>query len=199
MIGYLTGTVIKKYEKYVILDVHGVGYAIKGNTNFLSTVGENGNENVSVFIHTHVREDDITLYGFLTSAEKELFLQLISVSGVGPRTALEVLNTPLPLLTQAIFTEDKALLSKVPGIGTKTAEKIILELKNKVKFSSGNLSTATKNVGQNIPQALRVENEVFEALERLGYNRQQISISLREMDNTLKTSEEIITAFLKNI
>lgn len=188
MIAHLTGTVLKKLEKSVILDVNGVGYEVRGNTNLISEVVEN--RTVSVFIHTHVREDEITLYGFLTAQEKELFMQLIGVSGVGPKTALGILSTPLPLLTQAIFTEDTAFLSKVPGIGKKTAEKIILELKNKVKP----VRIAATDKG--------IENselgEVYDALENLGFNRQQISLGLKHIELLDKTTEELITAFLKN-
>lgn len=188
MIAHLTGTVLKKSEKSIILDVNNVGYEVRGNTNLVSAVVEH--HTISVFIHTRVREDEITLYGFLTSQEKELFMQLIGVSGVGPKTALEILSTPLALLTQAIFTEDTAFLSKVPGIGRKTAEKIILELKNKVKP----VRIAATNVG--------IENgqlgEVYDALENLGWNRQQISLGLKPIELANKTTEELITTFLKN-
>lgn len=194
MIAHLTGTVLKKSEKSIILDVNNVGYEVRGNTNLVSTVVEH--HTVSVFIHTRVREDEITLYGFLTSQEKELFMQLIGVSGVGPKTALEILSTPLSLLTQAIFTEDTAFLSKVPGIGKKTAEKIILELKNKVKP----VRIAATNVGSENgqPHENSKLGEVYDALENLGFNRQQISLGLKHIELLDKTTEELITAFLKN-
>ena len=187
MIGYLTGKVIKKYEKNVILDVHGVGYEVRGNTNFLSTVAEN--EPISVFIHTHVRENDITPHGFLTEAEKTLFLQLISVSGIGPKTGLELLNQPVEMLKSAIFTGDKVMLAKTPGLGTKTAEKIILELKNKVVPSSSEKGKLTSDTSY--------ASEVIDALENLGYTRHQITVGLEKLDKTNATAERLITAFLK--
>lgn len=192
MIAHLTGTVLKKSEKSIILDVNNVGYEVRGNTNLVSAVVEH--HTISVFIHTRVREDEITLYGFLTSQEKELFMQLIGVSGVGPKTALEILSTPLALLTQAIFTEDTAFLSKVPGIGKKTAEKIILELKNKVKP----VRIAATNVGIGETHENGQLGEVYDALENLGFNRQQISLGLKHIELLDKTTEELITAFLKN-
>lgn len=186
MIGYLSGTILSVSEKSFLLDVSGVGYEIRANTNCTSKI-QVGSA-CSCFIHTHVREDDISLFGFLTHQEKELFLQLISVSGVGPKTALEILNNPISLLTEAIFNEDKALLSKTPGIGGKTAEKIILELKNKVK------PTSIDTYGS---QKQNTTSDIYLALEQLGYNRVHINEGLKKMNLEGKKEEEIIKEFLK--
>jgi holliday junction DNA helicase RuvA len=187
MIAYLRGLILQKLEKSLILDVQGVGYAVKSNNNLLSTVKVK--EDIEVFIHTHVREDDISLYGFGTYAELELFKLLISVSGIGPRIGLELLNQPVEMITNAIFAEDKELLAKTPGLGQKTAAKLILELKNKVSPTSlpGKMNTNETSL----------TNEAYEALENLGYNRQQITLGLKKIDPALTSTEEIITAFLK--
>ena len=187
MIAYLRGLILQKLEKSLILDVQGVGYAVKSNNNLLSTVKVK--EDIEVFIHTHVREDDISLYGFGTYAELELFKLLISVSGIGPRIGLELLNQPVEMITNAIFAEDKELLAKTPGLGQKTAAKLILELKNKVSPTSlpGKMNTSETSL----------TNEAYEALENLGYNRQQITLGLKKIDPALTSTEEIITAFLK--
>ena len=187
MIAYLKGYILKTLEKALILDVQGVGYEVKSNTNFLSNIKEN--EEIEVYIHTHVREDDISLYGFGSHEELSLFKLVISVSGIGPKIGLELLNSPVGMITQAIYTEDIALLSKTPGLGKKTAQKLILELKNKVTPT-----TLPTTQGENHAP---LTSEVMEALEGLGYNRHQITTGLKKISQNLTTTEEIITAFLK--
>ncbi len=186
MIAHLRGSVLQKLEKSLILDIQGVGYSIKANTNLLSEIKEN--EEISLFIHTHVREDDISLYGFQTSEELTLFKLVISVSGIGPKIGLELLNQPVGMIQNAIYESDTAFLSSTPGLGKKTAEKIILDLKNKV-------SPTTLKGAKDSSQPLK--SEVIEALENLGYNRQQINLGLKKIDSSLSSTEEIITAFLK--
>jgi len=187
MIAYLKGYILKTLEKALILDVQGVGYEVKSNTNFLADIKEN--EEVEIYIHTHVREDDISLYGFSTHEELELFKLVISVSGIGPKIGLELLNNPVGMITQAIYTEDTALLSKTPGLGKKTAQKLILELKNKVTPHALPTTSGT--------QTAPITSEVMEALEGLGYNRHQITTGLKKLSPEFTTTEELITAFLK--
>lgn len=187
MISYLKGYIVKKLEKALIIDVQGVGYEVKANTNLLAEVKEK--EEIEIFIHTNVREDDISLYGFGTYQELELFKLVIGVSGIGPKTGLELLNNPVGMLTHAIYTEDTAMLAKTPGLGKKTAQKLILELKNKVTPTTLPSAESTNTVP--------VTSEVMEALESLGYNRHQINLGLKKISPELTTTEEIITAFLK--
>ena len=190
MISYLKGYILKKLEKALIVDVQGVGYLVKSNNNLLAETKEN--EDIEVFIHTHVREDDISLYGFASYQELELFKLLISVSGIGPRIGLELLNQPVEMITNAIFAGDKDLLAKTPGLGQKTAAKVILELKNKVSPTALPSKAGTNN-NTNTP----LTNEAYEALGSLGYNRHQITTGLKKLSPALTTTEEIITAFLK--
>ncbi|MDP4008423.1 MAG: Holliday junction branch migration protein RuvA [Candidatus Peregrinibacteria bacterium] len=186
MISYLKGYVLKKLEKSLIVDVQGVGYEVKSNTNLISDIKEN--EDIEVFIHTHVREDDISLYGFGSYDELELFKLLISVSGIGPRIGLELLNQPVEMLKNAIYMGDNVLLAKTPGLGAKTAAKLVLELKSKVTPSA-----LPKSISANIPSV----GEIIEALENLGYNRHQITLGLKRLDTENLSTEEIITSFLK--
>src|SRR3989339_91803 len=144
MISYLSGTVIHIDIKYFILNVNGVGYQVFANNETISNIQLD--QELKFFIYTSVKEDAINLYGFKTLDELNFFKQLISVSGVGPKTALEILNQPINLIKTAIFTGDSAFLSKTPGIGKKTAERLILELKNKIEIDT--LSSLPKNLNK---------------------------------------------------
>lgn len=131
MIALLQGNIAYKSIDHVILDVNGVGYRLLIPLSSYYSLPETGQ--VSFFVHTHVRDDAILLFGFLTTAEKEMFSILISVSGVGPKLAINILShIPAGELTTALATGDIKRLSSLPGIGKKTAERLILELKDKV-------------------------------------------------------------------
>lgn len=184
MIGQLTGKITQIMEKTLILDVNGVGYEVKMTQNNLAKFLPE--QSTTIVIHTHVREDDITLFGFESFKERQLFHLLLTVSGIGPKSAMEILNTPLDIITNAILIGDANLLSSVQGIGKKTAEKIILELKNKEipNFSTGSSQTL-------------VSNDIFDALGQLGYTRHQITSGIAEIKSSGLSSEEIIKEFLK--
>jgi Holliday junction DNA helicase RuvA len=160
MIGYLKGKLISSKPTQVLLDVNGVGYEIRISINTFERI--NGKESVSLFIHTNVKEDAITLFGFYSEAEKEMFELLILISGVGPKSALGLLSgISIDELKQAIITGNVARLTAVPGIGTKTAERLILELKNKVK------DIKEEGIIHTIPS---LQKEAVAALTTLGYN-----------------------------
>lgn len=169
MIGKLTGTVDLITDKTLILDVHGVGYKIWCTTDLLSK-SEVG-KGFALWIHTVIREDVFDLYGFLERAELSLFEQLISVSGIGPRSALGILSiAPIETLRKAIGSGDITYMTKVSGIGKKTAEKIVLELRDKV----GTENTFAHNT-------LSEETDVVEALKSLGYRDIEIREALRQV------------------
>ncbi len=135
MIAYLTGTIAEKALSYCVIEVHGVGYRMAMSTSSLAALPAEGDE-VTVHTHMHVREDEISLFGFESADEKALFGRLITVSGVGPKVALAALSSYQPsVLVEAITREDVAVVSSIPGIGKKTAQRMILELKDKLGAS----------------------------------------------------------------
>jgi Holliday junction DNA helicase RuvA len=132
MIAFLTGRIAEKGLSYCVLEVHGVGYRMVMSTTSLAALPAERDE-VTVLTHMHVREDELSLFGFENREEKALFERLITVSGVGPKVALAALSSYAPAaLVEAIAREDVAIISSVPGIGKKTAQRIILELKDKL-------------------------------------------------------------------
>jgi Holliday junction DNA helicase RuvA len=132
MIAFLAGTLAHKASDRAYLEVAGVGYELMASTRTLSSLGARG-EDVLLYTHLHVRENDVSLFGFVDEEEKRVFLALIDISGIGPKVGLAVLSTLQPrMLAGAVATEDIALISSVPGIGKKTAQRLILDLKGKL-------------------------------------------------------------------
>lgn len=163
MIAYITGTVLETNENHTIIVTGGVGYQVYATATTLRTCIPD--TNARLHIHTVVREQALDLYGFAEVREKQLFELLITISGIGPKVALAILQATTPEnLIQAVVSKDSSVLTKVSGIGKKNAEKIILELENKIDESWINEST---QVGGN-------DIEVFEALEALGYQSRRI-------------------------
>lgn len=178
MIASLTGRLAFKAPTYLILDVHGVGYEV---CIPLSTYYglPNLSESTSLSVHTHVREDAIQLFGFLTSPEKEAFILLTSVSGVGPKLALSVLSAlSVPNLVSAIQSGDVDKLTTVPGIGNKSASRLVLELKDKVGKLHPGLAQASDlpRQGQDA-----VFDDALSALVNLGYRLQDAKDALKQV------------------
>jgi len=166
MIAYLKGKIILKKDKYVIVNTGAIGYQVWLNEKALAVVKED--EEAEFYTHLYSREDSQELYGFLSLPELELFKNLLSISGVGPKSALATLAVAsVSDIMQAVLTEDPNILQSVSGIGKKTAERIILELKNKIEKLSGKLSADGVSAA---PKDL----EIIEALENLGYHRQEV-------------------------
>lgn len=186
MIAHLKGTALKKSDKTVIVSTGNVGYLVHLTASLLSSVEEGSS--VEFFIHTQVREDAFDLYGFIKYEELTLFQRFIAVNGVGPRVALEILNVPSDKIVSAIANEDADFICKIPGIGQKTAKRLILELKGKLE--TNNISVDYKTPDTN-PDAI-------EALLKLGYQRGHISGILKNMPKDITDAEHIITYFLKN-
>jgi len=161
MIGYLKGKLISSKPTEVLIDVNGVGYLVFISINTFEKISNL--DVVSLFIHTHVKEDSLTLFGFFSEAEKEMFELLISISGIGPKLALGVLSgIQINELKEAIQTGNVARMVMIPGIGRKTAERLILELKSKVGEVPSEGETAPKH---------GIKQEAVAALSTLGYNR----------------------------
>lgn len=170
MIALLTGTIAYKSPDHIILDVNGVGYRVLIPFSTYYELPESGM--VSLHIHTSVREDAIQLFGFRTRLEKSFFQLLLTVSGVGPKLARDILSNIQPAqLSQALMQGDIQKLSTIPGIGKKTAERLILELREKVrKLDLGETPAAEPRL---IP-AEDVQEDVVSALQNLGYKEPQV-------------------------
>ena len=196
MIAMLTGQIAHKSPDHVILDVHGVGYRVMIP---FSTYYELPEEGVATLhIHTSVREDAIQLYGFRTRTEKSFFQLLISVSGIGPKLARDILSNIQPApLASALIQGDLHKLSTIPGIGKKTAERLVLELKDKVgKLDSGVIQQTEGNTASTA--AAGVKDDVTSALLNLGYKEQQVRKVLMEVEcSTTATVEEVLKQALK--
>ena len=167
MIGRLSGTLVEKQPNQVIVDVGGVGYIVLIPLSTYTALGEL-NGPVILLVHTHLREDQLQLYGFLTARERQLFEMLITVSGIGPSLALKVLSgRRAEDVTAAIRRGDVEQLLGIPGIGKKTAERIVMELRDRIT----NLAPEIVEPGR---AAVGVEAEVSSALANLGYDRREI-------------------------
>jgi len=167
MIAFLRGRVLDKHPNRIIVDVGGVGYDVHVPLSTYYNVGEAGAE-VALRVHTHVREDALQLYGFLTTCEQMLFERLISISGIGPKLAVAVLSgIESGELVAAIQRADVARLTRVPGIGRKTAERIVLELKDRL----GDVSAASDAAPASRSHEDRLRDDLVSALQNLGYHR----------------------------
>jgi holliday junction DNA helicase RuvA len=162
MIAHLRGRVLEKHPSHVIIDAGGVGYEVSISVASFSGLPSEGAE-VSLFIHTHVREDALALYGFLRREEKQLFERLISVSGIGPKLAMTVLSgMAADAAVTALRANDLAALTRIPGVGKKTAERMVLELRDKLEGLAATPASAPVS---------RMEEDVVSALVNLGYHR----------------------------
>ncbi len=167
MIGFLRGQILEKQPNRVVVDVHGVGYDVHVPLSTYYQLGDDGSE-VGLRIYTHVREEAIQLYGFLTDLERQLFERLIGISGIGPKLAVALLSGMEPRdVLGAVQRGDVARLTGVPGIGKKTAERIVLELKDRV--AGLGLAPAAETPAAS-PQD-QLKSDVLSALQNLGYHR----------------------------
>ncbi|WP_302358863.1 Holliday junction branch migration protein RuvA [uncultured Mitsuokella sp.] len=196
MIGYLHGRVIALYTDHCLLDVHGVGYRVFVANSTRTKLRQR--EEASLFVYTSVREDAIVLYGFATEEEYDLFLQLIGVSGIGPKVALGILSAiTVEGLCRAIQNKQTSVLTKLPGIGKKSAERLILELKDKVAFrGSAEEELLTIENGEEVGDD--AASEAMAALQSLGYTPSEIAPVIRKTAK-YKTTEAIIKASLKEL
>ncbi len=181
MIACLKGILLHKSTDRLIIDVNGVGYDVAFCKSGLAKLPELGSD-VFLYIYTNVREDAIALYGFIDEAEKELFVVLLSVSGVGPKLALNLLSAAQPaVIARAILEDDLHTLVKLPGVGKKTAERLCLELKDKVQAF-----TESAGAADSAPQKIntiqeRMADDVISALVNLGYPQTQAREALRQI------------------
>ena len=192
MIGLLRGRLLEKRPNQVILDVGGVGYLVAVPLSTFASLGELHSE-VTLLIHIHVREDALALYGFLSAREKHLFELLLGASGVGPTLALKILSgMNVEELVPAIRTGDLARLTKIPGVGRKTAERMVVELKDKLEAvgAEAERPAAASPAG--------VETDVKSALINLGYDERTAEAAVKEAKSQVGagTFEKLLRASL---
>ena len=194
MIYNLKGTVELKKESFIIVDVNGIGYKVFMPETSLQNIELN--KNIKVYTYMRVSEDEINLYGFLTNEELAMFELLISVGGIGSKSALKILSNITPSkFALAVVSSDVGTLKKLPGIGAKTAQRIILELKDKMKTEQA----IDEAVSQ--PKSVIEGNakDALDALQVLGYQRRDIEDILQKMDTKDLSVEDIIKMGLKNL
>ena len=180
MIAQVRGRLLRKEPQEAIVDVGGVGYRVAIPLSTFYRIGEPGGE-VTLLTHTHVREDALALFGFLTADEQALFERLIAVSGVGPKLALSILSgIEAPDLVAALRASDVPRLTRIPGVGKKTAERLVLELKDKVQGLA-----ATEEAAGPSPVS-RAKEDLVSALVHLGYSRPEAE---KGVDRALKEGE----------
>lgn len=189
MIASIEGIIKKKTAKGVIVDTGNIGYLVHVPTSILERVSEK--EEVLYYIDTRVREDDISLYGFETWDQLELFQAVTSISGIGPKIGLELLSQDPEKIKAAIGNKDVDELSKVPGIGKKSAERLIVELKNKVDWDI----SASPHQGLGFPE----DNDAIRAIMGLGYHKHEVKEVLKSMPENITIPEEVIAYFLQNV
>lgn len=202
MIEQITGKIVTKSPTFCIIDCNGVGIGLNISLNtFQKIKNDSINSQVSLYTHLHVREDLLQLYGFSETEEKEFFRMLISVSGIGPRLALTLLSGPTTKeIKDAITREDVAILTRVPGIGRKTAQRLILELREKMT-SDREIKGATPIAVASDQLQNRI-NEAIRALVQLGYKQEDAYHSISKMADKLSDDtslEEIIKIALKTV
>jgi len=186
MITHLRGTIIDTADRHFVLETGGVGYKIFSTTE-LCLKARRAKDNFPVWTHHVIREDTSDLYGFETKDELAFFEQLISISGIGPKSALGVMNvSPVEMLRRAIAASDTSHLTKVSGIGKKLAEKIVLELKDKVGLSDDEQASSLKG-----------EVDVLEALKAIGYDHNDARDALKQIPPSITDTKERIRHALK--
>lgn len=196
MFAYVKGSLEEISSAYVVVDVQGIGYKIFMSNMSINDIGELG-QIVKIHTHYYVREDNISLYGFLTKEELKMFELLLSVSGIGAKTAVAMLSNIEPsAFAMAVISNDVNTIKKIPGIGPKSAQRIILELKDKLKTEEIIEETESHvkvvKINENV-------NEAIEALLILGYNRKEVQNVYDKLEVDGLSTEELIKLGLKNL
>jgi len=187
MIAKIQGEIAFFRNNYVVVDVAGVGYKVFVTEFAMGKIA--GKKEIELYTHTYVREDTLSLYGFLTLDELEMFELLISISGIGPKAAIGILSIAEPkTIRTAIISDDSSILTRVSGVGKKTAQRVILELKNRIAELPGE--------DQGIARA---DSEAIEALTSLGYSVSQAREALKAVPENVKDVSNRVRAALKSL
>ena len=199
MIGFLRGSLAEKGDGYIVIDVNGVGYYVNVPANSSAYLSQEGEE-VTVYTSMIVREDDISLFGFSGKGELDLFKKLIGVSGVGPKAAVSILSSfTSDQLKEAIVFEDSKSLTRANGIGKKTAERIVLELKDKFSTTDGIVGSNAGEIAAADQVFAGGRGEAINALIALGYSRGEATSALAGIQERDLSTEEYIKLALKNL
>lgn len=193
MFAYIKGTIEEKAAGYVIIDCHDIGYKIFMSNKAINEIGEIGCK-VKVHTYYYVREDNISLYGFVTREELKMFELLLSVSGIGAKSAITMLSNVTPsTFAFAVISNDVTELKKIPGIGPKSAQRIILELQDKLKTEQKSFELENPQIKIKTNDDDINKQEAKDALQILGYTRKEIDKAFEQMDITENaTVEELI-------
>lgn len=197
MISYIKGKLTEIFDDAIVVENNGIGYNIRVPASVISEFSVVG-EDVKVYTYLQIREDAHSLYGFLTRDDLDIFKMLINVNGIGPKGALAILSTITPdNLRFAVLSDDVKLISSAPGIGTKTAQKLIIELKDKIKLADA-FESALANQAADTDMSAR--NEAVEALAALGYGNSEALRAVRAVENIEeKDTETILKEALKKL
>ena len=188
LISYIKGILAQISEEFIVLECYGMGYQITVPSSWIEQLPPIGTK-LTVHTYLQVREDGISLYGFKNPRQKQVYEWLIRVNGVGPKAAMGILSTLEPDdLSLAVLTEDAKMISKAPGIGLKTAKKIILELKDKMKDYDFIEESNTSNLVEN---DLSIRKETIEAMEALGYSHSEAVTAVKNIEFTKELSVEM--------
>lgn len=194
MIAFITGKIVEKHPAGLVLEAGGIGYSIHMSGSGSDQAGKVG-DTVKIYIHFHVREDGMKLYGFAREQERVLFRHLISISGIGPKVALGILSgMSVESFVTAVLNQDVSLLKSAPGVGKKTAERLVLELRDKI----GGISVRPDSSGGTLPP---MEAEAVAALISLGYREANAGAAVRTalQEGSCATVEDVIRAALRGL
>lgn len=197
MIGWLSGQIVDKHQLgKLVVDVNGVGYDVETSLQTFFQL-ESHSGAIGLHIHTVVREDALLLYGFLDKLERTLFRALIKVNGVGPKMAITILSSITPTeFIHCINQQNTLQLTKLPGIGKKTAERLVIEMKDSINQLS-QTESIHPNSSSSVVNNMREQEEAISALEALGYKRQEASKVITKIDDSQKTCEQLIRQALQ--
>ena len=191
MLAYIKGTLEIKRTDYVVIDVGGLGYKVYMSAIGMEKLGNIGDK-VKVYTYYRVREDDISIFGFNTNEELRMFELILSVSGVGAKTALTIIAVTEPSeFAIAVISDDVSYLTKIPGIGAKSAQRIILELKDKMKKENSITKTKNLKLKEAVVDSSKVD-EAISALQVLGYNKKEIEKVFMKLDKKDLSTEDLI-------
>lgn len=193
MLYSVTGTVQKLTIPLVAIDVHGVGYLVTVPAPVWDDL--KAGETATLILYTYVREDRLDLFGFLTGDDRSLFAELLNLSGIGPKTALEICSIPRSLLLMAITEEDVGSLTKIKGVGRKTAEKLLVDLKQLYEKHPEWAVSGTKTLGTKAAY----DDDAISALATLGYEHSAIIDALKKLPHSITKTEERVTAVLRSL